>query len=65
MAQAIITIILVILALVVIAAVLNFALGLIGIVFALIPFLIKLAFIGGIVYLGWLVFRKLAHTPES
>ncbi len=64
MAQAIGTIILVVLTLVVISAVLNFALGLIGIVFGLIPVLIKLAIIGGIIYFGWLVVRKLADTPE-
>jgi hypothetical protein len=65
MAQTIGTIILVVLALVVLAAVLNFVLGLIGIVFGLIPLLIKLAIIGGIFYFGWLAVHKLAHTPES
>ena len=65
MAQTIGTIILVVLALVVVAAVLNFVLGLIGIFLGLIPLLIKLAIIGAIVYFGWMVVRKLSHTAES
>ncbi len=65
MAQTIGAIIFVILAIVVIAAVLNLVLGALGIVFALIPLLIKLAIIGGIIYLGWMVFRKLANSSES
>jgi len=64
MAQAIGTIILVVLALVAVAAVLNFILGLLGIVFSLLPLLIKLAIFGGIFYLAWLAFRKLAHSNE-
>ncbi len=65
MAQVIGTVILVVLALVVISAVLNLVLGLLGFVISSLPLLIKLAFIGGIVYFGWLVVRKLSHTPES
>jgi len=65
MAQTIGTIIFVVLALVAVAAVLNFILGVLGIVFALIPLLIKLAVFGGIVYLGWMVFQKLSHTTEG
>ena len=65
MAQTIGTIIFVVLALVAVAAILNFVLGVLGIVFALIPLLIKLAIFGWIFYLGWLVFRKLAHTTEG
>jgi hypothetical protein len=65
MAQAIGTIILVVLALVAIAAVLNFILGVLGIFFGLLPLLIKLAIFGGVFYLAWLVFRKLAHTTEN
>ena len=64
MAQIIGTIIFVVLALVVIAAILNFVLAALGIVFTLIPLLIKLAIIGGIFYLAWMVFRKLAHRSE-
>jgi len=65
MAQTIGTIIFVVLALVAVAAILNFILGVLGIVFALIPLLIKLAIFGGIVYLGWMVFQKLSHTTEG
>ncbi len=65
MAQTIGTIIFVILALVALSAVLSFVLGLLGIVFGVIPLLIKLAFIGGLVYFGWLVVRKLTQTTES
>ncbi|HZF38198.1 MAG TPA: hypothetical protein VE715_05215 [Blastocatellia bacterium] len=64
MAQTIGTIIFVVLALVAVAAILNFVLGVLGIVFALIPLLIKLAIFGGVFYLAWLVFRKLAHSNE-
>ena len=64
MAQAIGTIILAVLALVAVAAIINFILGLLGIVLGLIPLLIKLAIFGGVFYLAWLVFRKLAHSNE-
>jgi hypothetical protein len=64
MAQAIGTIIFVVLALVVVAAILNFVLAALGIVFTLLPLLIKLVIIGGIFYLAWMVFRKLAHRSE-
>jgi hypothetical protein len=64
MAQTIGTIILVVLALVAVAAVLNFILGVLGFVFALLPLLIKLAIFAGVFYLAWLVFRKLAHSKE-
>lgn len=65
MTQNIGTIVVVILALVVAAAVINFLLGVIGIVFALIPVLIKLALIGAIFYFGWMVVRKLTHSSQS
>ena len=64
MAQTIGTIILMVLALVAIAAVLNFILGLLGIVFSLLPLFIKLAIFAGIFYLAWQLFRKLAHSNE-
>jgi uncharacterized membrane protein len=64
MAQAIGTIILVVLALVAVAAILNFILAALGIFFTLIPLLIKLAVIGGVFYLAWMLFRKLAHSNE-
>jgi hypothetical protein len=65
MAQTIGTIIVVVLALVVLSAILNFVFGVLGFVFALLPLLIKLAILGGIVYLGWMVFCKLTRTSES
>jgi hypothetical protein len=65
MAQTIGTIILVVLALVAVSAVLNFVLGVLGIVLALLPKIVMLAVFGGIIYLAWLVFRKLTHTTES
>ncbi len=65
MAQTIGAIILAVLALVALAAVLNFILGLIGIVFSLIPLLIRLAIFAGILYLAWMVFRKLARSTEG
>ena len=65
MTQTIGTIIFLVLALVVVAAILNFVLAALGIVFTLIPLLIKLVIIGGVFYLAWMVFRKLAHTTES
>ena len=65
MAQAIGTIILVVLALVALAAVLNFVLGLLGIFLGLLPLLIKLAIFGGVFYLAWLAFRKIAHSSEN
>ena len=65
MAQAIGTIILVVLALVAIAAVLNFVVGALWIFLGMIPLLIKLAIFAGVFYLAWLVFRKLAHSNES
>ena len=65
MAQTIGTIIVVVLALVVISVILNFVFGVLGFAFALLPLLIKLAALGGVVYLGWMVFHKLAHTNEG
>ncbi len=65
MAQTIGAIILAVLALVALAAVLNFILGLIGTVFFLIPLLIRLAIFAGILYLAWMVFRKLARSTEG
>jgi threonine/homoserine/homoserine lactone efflux protein len=61
MGQAIGTIILVIIALVVAGAVLSFVLSALG----LIPLLIKLAIWGGLIYLGWLVFRKISEKKTA
>jgi hypothetical protein len=65
MAQTVGTIILVVIALVVVTAILNFALGLLGLVFGLLPVLIKLAIIGGIIYCCWVAVNKLSHANES
>jgi hypothetical protein len=64
MGQIIGTIIFIVLALVAIAAVLNFILGALGIVLALLPLLIKLALFGGALYVVWLLFRKPDHSDE-
>jgi hypothetical protein len=65
MGQAIGTIIFVIIALVVVAAVGSVILSVLGLAFALIPLLIKLAIWGGLIYLVWLLIRKLTNpaTP--
>ena len=65
MAQTIGTIIVIVLALVVTSAILQFVFGVLGIVFALLPLLIKLAIIGAIFYFGWMLVRKLNHSTES
>lgn len=65
MGQAVGTIIFVIIALVVVAAVGSVILSVLGLAFALIPLLIKVALWGGLIYLAWLVIRKLTKpaTP--
>jgi hypothetical protein len=65
MGQAIGTIILVVIALVVIAAVGGLVLSVLGMFLAFIPLLIKLAIWGGLIYLGWLVFRKIAQDKTA
>ena len=59
MGQAIGTIIFVIVTLVIVAVVGSLVLSMLGLAFALIPLLIKLAVWGGLIYLVWLVVRKL------
>lgn len=59
MGEAIVTIILLIIGLVVAGAVLSFVLSALGLVLWFIPLLIKVAIYGGLIYLGWLVFRKI------
>lgn len=56
------TVIFIIVALIVIAAAGMIALSVLGVVGSLIGVAIKLAIIGGIIYLVWLVVRKLAST---
>jgi hypothetical protein len=65
MGQAIGTIILVVVALVVVAAVGSLVLSVLGMFLGLIPLLIKLAIWGGLIYLGWLVFRKIAQDKTA
>jgi hypothetical protein len=65
MGQAIGTILLVVFALVVVAAVGSLVLSVLGMFLGLIPLLIKLAIWGGLIYLGWLVFRKFAQDKTA
>ena len=60
MGEAIGKIIFVVIALVVIATVGSLVLSVLGLALALIPLLIKVAFIGGLIYLALLVIRKLS-----
>ena len=60
MGEAIGKIIFVVIALVVIATVGSLVLSVLGLALALIPLLIKVAFIGGLIYLALLVVRKLS-----
>ena len=65
MSHAIGTIIFVIIALVVIAFVGSLILSVVGLVLGLIPLLLRLAVYGGLIYLAWMVFRKLAHKTAD
>jgi hypothetical protein len=65
MGQTIGTIIFVIIALVVVATVGSLILSVLGLLFGLRPLLIKLAIWGGLIYLGWLLIRKLARTTAD
>jgi threonine/homoserine/homoserine lactone efflux protein len=65
MGEAIGTIIFVIIALVAVAVVGSIVLSLLGFVLGLVPLLIKLAVWGGLIYLGWLVFRKLSEKKTA
>jgi hypothetical protein len=62
MAGALGTVIFIIVALIVIAAAGMMALSLLGVVAGLVGLAIKLAVIGGIIYLVWLLVRKLASA---
>jgi hypothetical protein len=64
MGEAIGRILFVVIALVVIASVGWLILSIFGLALALIPLLIKFAIIGGLIYLAWMVIRKLAG-PSS
>lgn len=66
MGEAVGKIIFVIIALVVIASVGSLILSIFGLALALIPLLIKIAVIGGLIYLAWMVIRKLTGaSPQS
>ncbi|MFN0108369.1 MAG: hypothetical protein ACKVZH_05895 [Blastocatellia bacterium] len=65
MGEAVGKIIFVVIALIVIATVGSFLLSIFGLALSLIPVLIKLAIIGGIIYLGWVVFNKLTKSSET
>ncbi len=62
MLQALGTVLFIIFALVIIAAVGIAALSLLGLIVNLVGMAVKLAIIGGVIYLIWLGVRKLART---
>lgn len=51
-----------VIALIVVAAVGSLILSAIGLLFGLIPLLIKLAIWGGLIYLAYLLVRKISHS---
>ena len=65
MGEAIGKILFVVIALVVIASVGSLILSIFGLALALIPLLIKFAIIGGLIYLAWMVIRKLTGTSSQ
>lgn len=65
MGEAIGKVVFVIVALVVIATVGSLVLSVFGLVIALIPLLIKVAIIGGIIYLGWMLVQKLNGSSSQ
>jgi len=65
MGEAIGTIIFIVVGLIVVAAVGSLILSVLGIFLGLIPLLIKLAIWGGLIYLGWLLIRKLTHNTAD
>jgi hypothetical protein len=44
---------------------LFFVLGLVGLLFGVLGLLLKLAVIGGMLYLGWLFFRKISGEKQT
>lgn len=58
-------VIFVIIALVIIASVGSLILSVLGMVLGLIPLLIKLAVFGGLIYLAWMVIRKLTQSSQT
>jgi hypothetical protein len=65
MGEAIGKILFVVIALVVVASVGSLILSILGLALALIPLLIKIAIIGGLIYLAMLVVRKLTGTSSQ
>ena len=65
MGEAIGKIMFVVVALIIIASVGSLVLSVLGLALSLIPLLVKLAIIGGIIYLGWLVFNKLTKSSKT
>lgn len=65
MGEAIGKIMFVVVALIIIASVGSLVLSVLGLALSLIPLLVKLAIIGGIIYLGWLVFNKLTKSSQT
>lgn len=65
MGEAIGKILFVVVALIVIASVGSLVLSIFGLALSLIPVLIKLAVIGGIIYVGWMVFNKLTKSSQT
>lgn len=65
MGEAIGKILFVVIALVVIASVGSLILSILGLALALIPLLIKIALIGGLIYLALIVIRKLTGTSSQ
>ncbi len=65
MSHTISTIVYLIVALIVISLVGSLVLSVLGLFFGLIPLLIKLAFWGVLIYLGFMVFRKFAEKKAG
>jgi hypothetical protein len=61
----IIGIVLVLAAITIVIKLLFFVLGLVGLLFGLVGVLLKLAVIGGMLYLGWLVLAKVFGKKEA
>ena len=65
MGEAVGKILFVVIALVVIASVGSLVLSILGLALSLIPVLIKLAVIGAVIYLAWVVFNKLTKSSPA
>lgn len=63
--QTIGSVIFVIIALIVVATVGSLIMSIIGLVFGLIPVLIKLAIWAGLIYLGWMLIRRMTGSAAG